>query len=138
MTLQAPPRAPVIKMGRGIEFTNEALVELIRQRFPNLLDWEAITTCSTPHVVTSTETNTTGLFFYLPDGWLGNEADEPVIASPFRRIGEGAPVPTSNMRLHNLVLTDGKARCGRFLGPDIDQCCGEVGHEGEHSGEYSG
>src|SRR5687768_11062196 len=120
---------PVSKWGVGVELTMEALIALIRERFPNLVDWEAITMM--PSVEYSAPTQTWGMYF--TSSGLYPATDESV-GMPLRRVWEGGPVPTTRLRLASVDFDDGTPRCGYYYG-SIVQCADVLGHEGEHTPE---
>jgi hypothetical protein len=151
---EATKTKEVVKVGTGIELTFETLVEVLRQRFPNALDWEQ-TYHITPHLDYSVQTEVVGFYFtgFRPSG---NESPDEVrsedsplpyakdVALPIRRVGQGAPIPVLHMRLDNVLLEDERPRCGYFfplrllpsvtyVGPQPEQCVKPVGHEGDHT-----
>lgn len=123
------------KIGCGIELTTEALIELVAQRFPELVDWR---TFQSPSLEVANTTGAVGMYqtyeyFQLDRG------TEPTdrVARPFRRMGEGAPVPSLRLSTRNLVTDDGHPRCGHYQfapGDDInaEQCDMVLNHEGQH------
>lgn len=119
-----------VKAGRGVEFTYEAMVEMIAQRFPNLLDWDASMHVEIDDVPT---TRIVGAYFF-GNGDDVREADTSV-GFPLRRFAEGAPVPTTMVQFSHLVLDNGLPRCGNFDGryaPIPYQCSRPDGHPDGH------
>lgn len=134
MTAEAR-REPVFKWGRGIEFTTEALVALIAQRYPNLLDWKGLAGVM-PAFDYVVQMETWGMYF-THIGIGGEPHRDSDVIFQLRRISEGAPIPTKSMRLSNVALEDGTPRCGWYLSQDL-QCSLGLGHDGDHLPETLG
>ena len=128
MKVEAAPR--IIKTGRGIELTTEALIELIRQRFPNLVDWEMLAN-HTPGMNHDPATGLCRMYF----SWIGEDDDRPDTgAFPIWRVGEGAPIPVVRIGVQNLKIGPETNRCGYFEGRgSAGQCLQPIGHDGEHA-----
>lgn len=101
------------KYGRGVELTYEALIAVIKQRFPNFIDWDEVESM-TPHLDWSVQTEVFGLYFTaISDVQRMERASQA--AHTVRRVGQGAPIPTAMLRLDSLVMEDGSTpRCGTF------------------------
>lgn len=126
-------RGPKIKIARGIEMTNEALVELIQQRFPDLVDWRYFLS---PSVRVNEERDTIVLTkthaYYEQDRYEFPSADATYWhgLGDWRRVGEGAPVPMMYVPQDMIRLPDGSPRCGYLVGEK--QCGMVLNHEGQH------
>lgn len=142
------PETDTVKVGYGIEMPLEALLELLEQRFPNLVDWNAL--AGAPFVEYDGATQVFGLYWA---GYVGEDSqfNEEVVRTPLR-VGVGAPIPVTRITNDNLSIK-GHPRCGIFpyIGSDIGlqpraevdrkrriwlsyphQCIRALGHDGEH------
>lgn len=99
------------KRGRGVELTVEALIEVLAERFPDAVDWDAMRRAN-PAVEYSAPTSQLGLYFT----WRNDRHEDPLVSSPARPIGEGAPTPVHHFSLSNIWTdqTHTVQRCGHY------------------------
>lgn len=116
------------KIGNGIEMTYEALVDILRLRFPNLISWGDY---PLPSVILDEPRQVLTVYFRAIDTgrWPG---DGGAIRS--RRIGEGNPMPVILLRADSVSVFGGYSRCGWFsLDGAARQCEFSDLHPGPHS-----
>lgn len=87
-----------VKAGRGVEISLEALLAILRGRFPDLVDWDEFSSAS---VDWSPQVQKLGLYAInkKDDDYIPEPADFPM-----KTLGEGAPVPTVTIGLRELEI----------------------------------
>jgi hypothetical protein len=123
-----------VKLGVGIEISTEALVEVLRQRFPNIVDWDAL---PAPQVEYGAPVEMLWLGFTRRQSRFGGPETNVKVAHPIRTVAEGAPIPTARITARNLRFDTGAARCGQFARlhssmASVEQCRRVAGHTQDH------
>jgi hypothetical protein len=117
-----------IKRGRGVEISYEALLAILRDRFPNFVAWDEFEkhfTIDADPQVQMLRLWSAGLYDH--DAIINDRSVNPV-----RRIGQGAPIPVAQIGTDS-VVRDGKQRCGTMLAEGSAFQCQRIrGHTGEH------
>lgn len=127
-------RPNLIKLGRGIELSTEALLSMIAERFPNLVDWDELSGY-VPAVDYSQQTHTWGAYFAFLERHGVRDGVREDVVGPLRQISQGAPIPTLHLSDASIWLDKAKtvSRCGWFVKANEGwrQCNRPLGHVDE-------